>query len=48
MCVWLQNGRGGGGGHVKCYPYEKGGGKCFSPAGGGGGGHTRFWVVFTW
>ena len=24
-----------GGGHVKCYPYEKGGGKSFSHAEGG-------------
>ena len=30
----LQNGRGG---HVKFYPYEKGGGKSFSHAEGGGG-----------
>ena len=40
-------------GHVKCYPYEKGGGKSFSHAedeGGGGGGRgrtTSFGVVFT-
>ena len=36
-----------GGGHVKFYTYEKGGGaggKCFSHAegGGGGGGHKQF------
>ena len=27
--------REGGGGHVKFYPYKKGGGKCFSHAEGG-------------
>ena len=43
----LQSGRGGGGaGHVKFYPYEKGGGakKSFSHAKGG---TTSFGVVFT-
>ena len=39
----LQNGRGGG--HVKFYPYEKGGGgKSFSHADGG---TNNLWVVFT-
>ena len=39
----LQNGRGG---HVKFYPYEKGGGggKSFSHAEGGG--HKKFWGSF--
>ena len=39
---------GGGGGHVKFYPYEKGGGggKSFSHAEGGG--TKSFGVVFTW
>ena len=34
---------GGGGGHVKFYPYENGGGggKSFSHAEGGGGGHKK-------
>ena len=27
----LQNGRAGGGGQVKFYPYKKGGQKCFNP-----------------
>ena len=41
----LQNGRGGG--HMKFYPYEKGGRKqSFSHAEGGG--TTSFGVVFTW
>ena len=34
-----------GGGHVKFYPYEKGGGKSFSHAEGGG--QKKFGVVFT-
>ena len=34
--------RGGGGGHAKFYPYEKGGGNSFSHAGG----HTKFWGIF--
>ena len=38
----LQNGRGG---HMKFYPYEKGGsGKSFSHAEGGG--HKKFWGSF--
>ena len=37
---------GGGGGHVKFYPYEKGGGEIFSHAMGGGG--KKFRVVFTY
>ena len=42
----LQNGRGGG--HVKFYPYEKGGGggKSVSHAERGGGGHKQFWGSF--
>ena len=43
----LITGRGGtkreGGGHVKFYPYEKGGGKSFSHAEGG---HKKFWGSF--
>ena len=37
----LQNGRGGG--YVKFYPYEKGGGKSSSHAKGG---HNKFWGSF--
>ena len=32
-----------GGGHVKFYPYEKGGGKSFSYTEGG---HIKFWGSF--
>ena len=35
-----------GGGHVKFYPYEKGGGESFSHADGGGGGHNKCWGSF--
>ena len=38
---------GWGGGPVKFYPYEKGGGGSFGHAEGGGG-TTSFGVVFTW
>ena len=40
----LQNGKGGG--HVKFYPYEKGGGGVLAMLKGGGGA-TSFGVVFT-
>ena len=43
----LQNGRGdGGGGQVKFYPYEKGGGGTKNVSGGEGA--QSFEVVFTW
>ena len=35
------------GGHVKFYPYQKGGGKSLSHSEGGGG-TKSFGVVFTW
>ena len=35
-----------GGGHVKFYPYEKGGGEVLAMLKGGGGGHTKFWDRF--
>ena len=34
----VKNGRGGGGGHVKFYPYEKEGWGAEK-----GGGHNKFW-----
>ena len=37
----LQNRRGG---HMKFYPYEKGGGKSFGHSEGGG--HIKFWGSF--
>ena len=52
MCRWggrgvkgLVTNYGEGGGHVKFYPYEKGGGKSFSLAEGRGG-HKQFWGSF--
>ena len=33
-------------GHMKFYPFEKGGGKSLASLKGGGGGHNMFWVVF--